>query len=123
MPFDDKTKQISKKFFYDMNNFSKNDTFSQFSYQSKIHFMLTCLIASKDGYGLSLEEIFEAIDLQIASRSTIQKVLENGVAIGFYSKIKSISDKRKKLYFLTKESKDFFINWVKRQKEIFKEII
>ena len=106
-----------------MNNFSKNDTFSQFSYQSKIHFMLTCLIASKDGYGLSLEEIFEAIDLQIASRSTIQKVLENGVAIGFYSKIKSISDKRKKLYFLTKESKDFFINWVKRQKEIFKEII
>ena len=58
MPFDDKTKQISKKFFYDMNNFSKNGTFYQFSYQSKIHFMLTCLIASKDVYGLSLEEIF-----------------------------------------------------------------
>ena len=29
------------------------------------------------------------------------------------------SDKRKKLYFLTKGSKKFFINWIKRQKEIF----
>ena len=119
MKFNRKTKQISENFFYDMNKFSKNDKYSQFSYQSKVHFMLTCLIASKDGYGLSLEEIFESIDLRIASRSTIQKVLEHGIAIEFYSKIESTSDKRKKLYFLTKGSKQFFVNWITRQKEIF----
>ena len=119
MNLDKKIKQISENFFCDMNKFSKADKYSQFSYQSKVHFMLTCLIASKDGYGLSLEEIFDSIDLKIASRSTIQKVLEHGVAIEFYSKIESISDKRKKLYFLTKGSKKFFVYWIKRQKEIF----
>ncbi len=110
---------ISENFFHDMNHFSKNDKYSQFSYQTKVHFMLTCLIASKDGYGLSSEEIFQSIDSKIASRSTIQKVLEHGVAIEFYSKIESINDKRKKLYFLTKGSKKFFIDWVNRQKKIF----
>ena len=119
MDLDKKIKQISENFFCDMNKFSKDDKYSRFSYQSKVHFMLTCLIASKDGYGLSLEEIFDSIDLKIASRSTIQKVLEHGVAIEFYSKVESINDKRKKLYFLTKGSKKFFVNWIKRQKEIF----
>ena len=68
-----------------MNNFSKNDTFSQFSYQSKIHFMLTCLIASKDGYGLSLEDIFDYTKWQADHIVSFDKggrtTIENGQLI------------------------------------------
>ena len=111
--------EISRKFFNDMLNFSNFNEISQFSYQSKTHFMLTCLIAANEKNGISLEEIFQTIDLKISSRSTIQKILEHGVIINFYKKLRSQKDKRIQLYYLSNEAKAFYKKWINRQKDIF----
>ena len=106
-------------FFVDMTKLSKEDGFFRFAYQSRTHWMLICLIGSYQNKGISFEEACSRIDGGLASRSTIQNILENGHKQSFFLKKTSKNDKRIQLYFLTKESLDEVFSWVKRQEEIF----
>ena len=106
-------------FFVDMTKLSKEDGFFRFAYQSRTHWMLICLIGSYQNKGISFEEACSRIDGSLASRSTIQNILDNGHKQSYFFKKTSKRDKRIQLYFLTRESLDEVFNWVKRQKEIF----
>ena len=105
-------------FFVDMTKLSRRMVFS-FAYQSRTHWMLICLIGSYIKKGISFEEACSRIDGGLASRSTIQNILENGHKQSYFFKKTSKRDKRIQLYFLTRESLDEVFNWVKRQEEIF----
>ena len=113
--------QLTKlsNFFVDMTKMSKEDGFFRFAYQSRTHWMLICLIGSYQNKGISFEEACSRIDGSLASRSTIQNILENGHQQSYFFKKTSKKDKRIQLYFLTKESLNAVFNWVKRQEEIF----
>ena len=106
-------------FFVDMTKLSKEDGFFRFAYQSRTHWMLICLIGSYQNKGISFEEACSKIDGSLASRSTIQNILENGHKQSYFFKKTSKRDKRIQIYFLTRESLDEVFNWVKRQEEIF----
>ena len=106
-------------FFIDMTKLSKEDGFFRFAYQSRTHWMLICLIGSYQNKGISFEDACSRIDGSLASRSTIQNILENGYKQSYFLKKTSKKDKRIQLYFLTSECLDEVLNWVKRQEEIF----
>ncbi len=113
--------QLTKlsNFFVDMTKLSKEDGFFRFAYQSRTHWMLICLIGSYQKKGISFEDACSRIDGSLASRSTIQNILENGHKQSFFFKKTSNKDKRIQLYFLTSECLDEVLKWVKRQEEIF----
>ena len=106
-------------FLVDMTKLSREDGFFRFAYQSRTHWMLICLIGSYQNKGISFEEACSRIDGGLASRSTIQNILENGHKQSFFLKKTSNKDKRIQLYFLTSECLDEVLKWVKRQEEIF----
>ena len=106
-------------FFIDMTKLSREDGFFRFAYQSRTHWMLICLIGSCQKKGISFENACSRIERSLASRSTIQNILENGHKQSFFEKKTSKKDKRIQLYFLTSECLDEVLNWVKRQEEIF----
>ena len=106
-------------FFVDMTKLSKEDGFFRFAYQSRTHWMLICLIGSYQNKGISFEEACSRIDGSLASRSTIQNILENGHKQSYFFKKTSKKDKRIQLYYLTRDSLYEVLNWVKRQEEIF----
>ena len=108
-----------QSFFDDMMAFSVHPEF-KFFHQTKTHWMLTCLVAVNNEGGISFEEICSILDRKISSRSTIQRILDNGLSIGFFTKSPSESDKRLQMYRLSKSSEKHMVAWGDRQAEIFR---
>ena len=113
-------REVLKLFFSDMCNFSSQKGFIKFAYQSRTHWMLTCLIGASSPKGISFEKICEKIDRNLSSRSTIQSILDNMVKQFFLKKLTSSKDKRVQLYHFTAEANNAINLWIKRQKQIFK---
>ena len=118
---DDLTKKKIKLFSDDMMNFSADNKVSKWIYQSKIHFILISYIVSNNRK-LTFEEICRAINHNISSRSTIQKILDASIQEKLLYTEVDVSDKRKKLFFPTEKCIEFFELWVKRQVIIFNQI-
>ncbi len=116
---EEKERKILNLFFSDMCDFSSKKGFIKFAYQSRTHWMLTCLIGCSSPKGISFEKICEKITRKLSSRSTIQTILDNMVKQGFLIKSTSPNDKRVQLYHFTEESNKTVILWIKRQQQIF----
>ena len=114
-------RKILGAFASDMQKYSSDDTITRFVYQNKTHFLISALVGSKSE-GMSFEQLCNTINTNICSRSTIQKVLEIGVKCEAFTKKTSENDKRVRHYQLTGATKNFFNEWVKRQKTIFKKL-
>ncbi|RPF75550.1 MAG: hypothetical protein CBE14_003645 [Rickettsiales bacterium TMED254] len=99
--------------FSDIQNLANRDNIARFCYQSKTHLALSFLIGSKHNGGISLEEIFQTVDRRIASRSTIQRVLDTGIKTNFFEKNKSKEDGRVQLYRLAPLAVEFLKDWIK----------
>lgn len=61
---------------------------------------------------LSFEIICQNIPKKIASRSSIQGVLNEGVKLGYFIKKYSDKDRRVKLYFYSKEYSEMISKWI-----------
>ena len=111
--------EILGAFASDMQKYSSDDSITRFVYQNKTHFLISALIGSKSE-GMSFEQLCNTINTNICSRSTIQKVLDIGLKSGAFIKKTNEDDKRVRYYHLTESTINFFNEWVKRQKTIFK---
>ena len=107
-------------FYKDMQDYSNTESF-KFAYQSKTHWMVSCLVAGNQDDGISYEDICGEIAKKFSSRSTLQRILDNGIADNFFFKSSSEKDRRVQLYRLTVDGEKQMEAWVKRQIEIFKK--
>ena len=110
--------EILGAFASDMQKYSSDDSITRFVYQNKTHFLISAIVGSI-AEGISFEHICNTINTNICSRSTIQKVLDIGVRCGAFTKKTSDNDKRVRHYQLSEATKNFFNEWVERQKTIF----
>ena len=86
---------------------------------SRPHILIIFFIASQQSNQSSLEQICYSISSRVISRSTVQNILRNGLAIGFFEKIINKNDKREKFYKLTKEAEQILDSWSLEQYKIF----
>ena len=95
-----------------------------FIYNTKAHFIITLYIKEKSGYA-HFESIYNEIPKNVASRGTIQSILDMGVKLGIYTKLVYPNDKRVKLYKLSKtasiEVDRFFENFLELSKNLNKK--
>lgn len=73
---------------------------TSFIYNSKAHFIITLYIKEQSGYA-HFESICKAIPGKVASRGTVQSILDMGVKLNIFSKLAYPNDKRIKLYNLS----------------------
>ena len=106
-------------FFEDMKEYSSDTGFFRFAYQSRAHWMLTCIIGASTAKGIAFESICEKIPRTLISRSSIKNILDNAVKQAYFSKSTSTADKRVQLYQLSEIGKEAVVSWVNRQKDIF----
>ena len=101
---------------------SSNST--SFIYNTKAHFIITLYIKEQSGYA-HFELIYNDIPKNVASRGTIQSILDMGVKLGIYTKLTYPNDRRVKLYNLSKaasaEVDRFFINFLELSKNFSKK--
>ena len=123
MPSDfNKYAHTLKSFFEDMKEYSTDTGFFRFAYQSRAHWMLTCIIGASTGKGIAFESICEKIPRTLISRSSIKNILDSAVKQAYFNKSTSALDKRVQLYQLSETGKEAVSSWVKRQKDIFNNI-
>jgi len=91
----------------------------KFLLNSRPHILIIFFIASQKSNQSSLEQICYSISSRVISRSTVQNILRNGLAIGFFEKIINKNDKREKFYKLTKEAEQILDSWSLEQYKIF----
>ena len=106
-------------FFQDMKLYSTDTGFFRFAYQSRAHWMLTCIIGANNDNGIAFEPICEQIPRNLVSRSTIKNILDHGTKQRFFMKTASENDKRIQFYRLSIEGLEAVSSWVNRQKDIF----
>ena len=89
---------------------------TSFIYNTKAHFIITLYIKEQSGYA-HFESICRDIPKNVASRGTIQSILDMGIKLNIYTKLAYPNDKRVKLYNLSKnasiEVNRFFNNFLK----------
>ena len=97
---------------------------TSFIYNTKAHFIITLYIKEQSGYA-HFELISNDIPKNVASRGTIQSILDMGVKLGIYTKLTYPNDRRVKLYNLSKAASEevdrFFINFLELSKNYSKE--
>ena len=97
---------------------------TSFIYNTKAHFIITLYIKEQSGYA-HFELIYNDIPKNVASRGTIQNILDMGVKLGIYTKLTYPNDKRVKLYNLSKAASDevdrFFKEFLKLSKNLSKK--
>ena len=106
-------------FFQDMKQYSTDTGFFRFAYQSRAHWMLTCIIGANNDNGIAFEPMCEQISRNLVSRSTIKNILDHGTKQRFFVKTASEIDKRIQLYRLSTDGIKAVSAWVDRQKDIF----
>ena len=115
--------KLYRTIFFEFLNLMKELSYEpvmKFAYQSKFNWMVTCIIARQDGDGISFEEICAELAGDFCSRSTIQTILDAGVAMKFYIKAPKKDDRRVQLYRITEKGEAHLEQWVNDHAEIFK---
>tara|TARA_B100000941_G_scaffold83907_1_gene57794 strand:+ start:1163 stop:1558 length:396 start_codon:yes stop_codon:yes gene_type:complete len=94
---------------------------TSFIYNTKAHFIITLYIKEQSGYA-HFEAICKDIPNNIASRGTIQSILDMGVKLNIFTKLAYPNDKRVKLYNLSEKASvevdKFFENFLKISKKL-----
>ena len=97
------------------NTFASANSTS-FIYNTKAHFIITLYIKEQSGYA-HFESICRDIQKNVASRGTIQSILDMGIKLNIYTKLAYPNDKRVKLYNLSKDASNevnrFFNDFLK----------
>ena len=99
---------------------NKQDRFLKFFYSSRSHVAVilhVSIFSTKPK--ASFENICNTIPRSLCSRSTIKKILDEGVAENFFEKKKDKNDKRIQLYGLTNHVQKSMHLWNKMMKEAF----
>ena len=88
---------------------------TSYIYNTKAHFIISLYIKEQAGYA-HYESICSNIPKNIASRATIQSILDMGVKLNIYTKLTYPNDKRVKLYnlsvFASNEIERFFSDFL-----------
>lgn len=107
--------------FYDyMVSMSSDTGFNKFFVRSRSHIMVTVLVASRHKDFFSFEKLCNKIPNNVASRSTIKSILDDGVKQNYYEKNECNKDRRIQLYKLNSKNFDLIKEWVVKQSDIFK---
>ena len=97
------------------NTFASANSTS-FIYNTKAHFIITLYIKEQSGYA-HFESICRDIPKNVASRGTIQSILDMGIKLNIYTKLAYSNDKRVKLYNLSEDASNelnrFFNDFLK----------
>ena len=86
-----------------LSNTFASSTSTSFIYNTKAHFIITLYIREQSGYA-HFESICKDIPKNVASRGTIQSILDMGIKLNIYTKLTYPNDKRVKLYNLSKDA-------------------
>ena len=106
--------------FYEyMVNLSEDHGFNKFFVRTRSHVMITVLVASRSTELFSFEKICHKIPSNIASRSTIKSILDDGVRQSYFEKYEDPKDRRIQLYRLADANLIHMNSWVKMQNKIF----
>ena len=117
-------KNALKEYFFDINkNFNASEDFKSFFYNSKTNVLIVLLICYKkiDNSKLTYENICSSLKSRFKSRTTIKKVLNEGVKKGFFIKKKCSVDPRNKNYTPSASVELFMQDWVKDRRKMFKK--
>jgi hypothetical protein len=117
--FFDFYKEKPKGLFDFLSNTFATGNSTSFIYNTKAHFIITLYIKEQSGYA-HFELICRDIPKNVASRGTIQSILDMGFKLGIYTKLAYPNDKRVKLYNLSEsasaEVDRFFSNFLELSK-------
>jgi hypothetical protein len=109
---------MKKKFLQISNDLIKNSLSKDelaFIFRTKIHAIIVFNIFGSEK--ITFEDLCKNLD-SVASRTTIQSILNEGVNNNYLSKEVDKNDKRKK-YFSCINLKDTLVDWYKNNKSIF----
>ena len=122
--FFDFYKEKPKGLFDFLSDVFSSSRSTSFIYNTKAHFIITLYIKEQSGYA-HFELISNDIPKNVASRGTIQSILDMGVKLGIYTKLTYPNDRRVKLYNLSKtasvEVDRFFKEFLKLSKNFSKK--
>ena len=122
--FFDFYKEKPKGLFDFLSDVFSSSRSTSFIYNSKAHFIITLYIKEQSGYA-HFELISNDIPKNVASRGTIQSILDMGVKLGIYTKLTYPNDRRVKLYNLSKtasvEVDRFFKEFLRLSKNFSKK--
>ena len=122
--FFDFYKEKPKGLFDFLSDVFSSSRSTSFIYNTKAHFIITLYIKEQSGYA-HFELIYNDIPKNVASRGTIQSILDMGVKLGIYTKLAYPNDRRVKLYNLSKtasaEVDRFFTNFLELSKNFSKK--
>ena len=96
---------------------------NHFFFSSLLHFAISLEVGINTFKNtlISYEKICIIIPKRLGSRSTIQSILNEAVALGYFEKITSSQDKRVKNYKLSIGYTKMIENWTQDQKKIFSD--
>ena len=103
--------------FYDLNNTSN---VKGFYYETRLHSVIVLeisLASFNQNHPVSFEYLCETIPNKLGKRTTIQKILNEGLTKGYFIKTQSEKDKRIKFYTLEKKSLEVIEKWWTDRKE------
>jgi hypothetical protein len=100
---DGRIKEKPSSLFDFLSNTFASSTSTSFIYNTKAHFIVTLYIREQSGYA-HFESICKDIPKNVASRGTIQSILDMGIKLNIYTKLTYPNDKRVKLYNLSKDA-------------------
>tara|TARA_B100001057_G_C22786908_1_gene925980 strand:+ start:649 stop:1038 length:390 start_codon:yes stop_codon:yes gene_type:complete len=122
--FFDFYKEKPKGLFDFLSDVFSSSRSTSFIYNTKAHFIITLYIKEQSGYA-HFELISNDIPKNVASRGTIQSILDMGVKLGIYTKLTYPNDRRVKLYNLSKtasvEVDRFFKEFLRLSKNFSKK--
>ena len=94
--------------------------FGKFFNKSILHNAVIMEVFSNNtSNGISYEKLCFNIPKTVGSRSSIQNLLNEGLAKKILIKTENNKDKRIKNYYLSDDSAKMIIDWIKKQKLIF----
>ena len=99
---------------------------TNFIFQSPLHWNVMTIIALatfKDDFETSFQHLCESISSKTGSKSSIQSIIEIGIAQGFIEKKALKRDKRIKSLTLTNKSKKDYSNWIAADAKTYYPII
>ena len=122
--FFDFYKEKPKGLFDFLSDVFSSSRSTSFIYNTKAHFIITLYIKEQSGYA-HFELISNDIPKNVASRGTIQSILDMGVKLGIYTKLTYPNDRRVKLYNLSRtasvEVDRFFKEFLRLSKNFSKK--
>ena len=95
--------------------------FTKVLFKSIAHWNILLLIAESTYFdkNYSFEKFCILISATVASRATIQRILNELLGLGYIEKHPHHQDRRIKLYFLSATGKDLFSDFVNSETEIY----